>query len=51
MELKILKPGQSGRGILIEEDAGYVSPTQEDNAKIIKESKNFLEPTIEGTKG
>jgi hypothetical protein len=43
MELKILKPGQSGRGILIEEDAGYVSPTHEKNAIIIQESKNFLD--------
>ena len=43
MELKILKPGQSGKGILIEEDAGFVSPSHEENAKIIKESKNFLD--------
>ena len=43
MELKLLKPGQAGRGILIEEDAGYVSPTNEHNAQIIKESKNFLD--------
>jgi hypothetical protein len=43
MELKILKPGQVGKGILIEEDAGFVSPTHEVNAKIIKESQNFLD--------
>jgi len=43
MELKILKPWQSGKGILIEEDAGYVSPSHEGNARIIKESKNFLD--------
>jgi len=43
MELKILKPWQSGKGILIEEDAGYVSPSHEVNARIIKESKNFLD--------
>jgi len=43
MELKILKPGQSGKGILIEEDAGYISPTDSRNMDIIKESKNMLD--------
>ena len=43
MELKILKPGQSGKGILIEEDAGYISPTYSRNMDIIKESKNMLD--------
>jgi hypothetical protein len=43
MELKILKPGQSGKGILIEEDAGYISPTDSRNSDIIKESKNMLD--------
>jgi len=43
MELKILKPGQSGKGILIEMDAGYISPTDSRNMDIIKESKNMLD--------
>ena len=43
MELKILKPGQSGKGILIEEDAGFISPTDSRNMDIIKESKNMLD--------
>jgi len=42
MSLKILKPYESGRGILIEQDAGYISPTNENN-KYIMESKNFLD--------
>ena len=43
MELKILKPGQSGKGILIEMDAGYISPTDTRNLDVIKESKNMLD--------
>lgn len=43
MNLQVLKPGQSGRGILIEEDAGYLSPTETRNFELIKESKNFLD--------
>ena len=43
MELKILKPGQSGKGILIEMDAGYISPTDNRNLDVIKESKNMLD--------
>ena len=43
MELKILKPGQSGKGILIEEDAGFISPTDTRNLDVIKESKNMLD--------
>ena len=42
MNLKILKPYESGRGILIEQDAGYISPTTEHN-KYIMESSNFLD--------
>ena len=44
MNLKILKPYESGKGILIEQDAGYISPTTEHN-KYIMESKNFLDHT------
>jgi hypothetical protein len=35
MSLRILQPNESGKGILIEYDAGYVSPTDEHNAHII----------------
>lgn len=41
--MKLLKPNEIGRGILIEYDAGYISPTEERNATIIKESKNDLD--------
>jgi hypothetical protein len=37
---KILGPSDTGRGILIEYDAGYVSPTEFSNDKIISESFN-----------
>jgi hypothetical protein len=37
--MKILGPNETGRGILIEYDAGHVSP--EDNKKIILEMKNM----------
>lgn len=43
MELQIIKPGQSGKGILIEEDAGFISPTDKRNLDVIKESKNMLD--------
>jgi len=42
MNLKILKPYELGKGILIEQDAGYISPTTEHN-KYIMESTNFLD--------
>jgi len=42
MSLQVLKPGQSGKGILIEFDAGYVSPTTENNSYIM-ESKSMLD--------
>jgi len=41
--MKILSPNEIGKGILIEYDAGYVSPNETRNAEIIKESKNFLD--------
>jgi hypothetical protein len=41
--MKILGPNEIGKGILIEMDAGYVSPTENRNYEIIKESKNFLD--------
>jgi len=43
MDLKILNPNETGKGILIEYDAGYISPRDEHNSSIIKESKNFLD--------
>lgn len=39
-DLKILGPQEIGHGILIEMDAGYVSPHTKENAKIIKESES-----------
>ena len=38
--LRILGPTESGRGILIEYDAGYVSPTEFSNDRVIKENFN-----------
>ena len=34
MELKLIKAGQTGTGILIEHDAGYISPIDERNKPI-----------------
>lgn len=41
--MKILAPNEIGKGILVEYDAGYISPTDKHNAQIIKESKNMLD--------
>jgi hypothetical protein len=38
--LRILGPTESGRGILIEYDAGYVSPNEFSNDRVIKENFN-----------
>ena len=40
---KILGPNDSGKGILIEYDAGYVNPKEGRNYELIKESSNFLD--------
>ena len=40
---KILGPQDSGKGILIEYDAGYVNPNEGRNLDIIKESRNMLD--------
>lgn len=40
---KILSPNETGKGILIEYDAGYVNPNEEKNLGVLKESKNFLD--------
>ena len=42
MSLRILNPGETGKGILIEND-GWVSPKDEHNFKFLQESKNFLD--------
>lgn len=44
MDLKILNPNDTNKkGILIEYDAGYISPKDKYNSKIIQESKDFLD--------
>lgn len=42
MDLKILKPYESGKGILIEYDAGFINPKEENN-QFIMESKTMLD--------
>ena len=42
MSLKIIQPGKTGKGILIEYDAGYINP-KTDNNQYIMESKNLLD--------
>jgi hypothetical protein len=42
-ENRILGPNETGRGILVEYDAGYINPTDKYNSEILKESKNFLD--------
>jgi hypothetical protein len=41
MELSILKWGQTGMGILVEYDAGFISPSDERNQNIIQEFKKL----------
>ena len=41
--MKILGPNEQGKGILVEWDPGYVSPTDSRNAAVIKESYGQLE--------
>jgi hypothetical protein len=40
-KLRILEANEVGHGILIEEDAGWISPNDEMNSVFIKESKNL----------
>ena len=42
MSLQIIQPGKTGKGILIEYDAGYINP-KTDNNQYIMESKNLLD--------
>ena len=39
--LRVLEAHESGKGILVEHDAGYISPTHPENEKIISESKTL----------
>ena len=41
--LKILGPRDSGRGILVEYDAGYINPMERRNLDLIRENKSFLD--------
>jgi hypothetical protein len=41
MDLKVIKAGQSGFGYLIEQDAGFISPTEPRNQNLIREFKNL----------
>lgn len=40
-EIKIIKPGQSGFGYLIEQDAGYISPEDSRNKAFVSEIKKL----------
>lgn len=40
-KLRILEASEIGHGILVEMDAGFVSPKNEQNAKILQEAKNL----------
>jgi hypothetical protein len=40
-DIKIIKPGQSGFGYLIEQDAGYISPNDERNKAFVNEIKKL----------
>jgi hypothetical protein len=40
-DIKIIKPGQSGFGYLIEQDAGYISPEDSRNKAFVSEIKKL----------
>ena len=42
-DLKILGPRESGRGILVEYDAGYIDPNERRNMSMIRENKDMLD--------
>ena len=42
-ELKILGPRDSGRGILVEYDAGYIDPNERRNISMIRENRDMLD--------
>ncbi len=41
--LKILGPRDSGRGILVEYDAGYIDPNERRNLSMIRENRDMLD--------
>jgi hypothetical protein len=43
MSLRILQPNESGKGILVEYDAGYINPTESRNVEILRESNGILD--------
>jgi hypothetical protein len=43
MNLRILQPNESGKGILVEYDAGYVNPNDSRNETLIRESSEMLD--------
>ena len=43
MNLRILQPNETGKGILVEYDAGYINPTETRNVEIIRESNGVLD--------
>ena len=43
MNLRILQPSESGKGILVEYDAGYVNPNDTRNETLIRESSEMLD--------
>ena len=45
-DVKMLKAGQSGHGMLIEHDAGYINPNDERNKEFITEIKKITKGTI-----
>ena len=43
MKLRILQPSESGKGILVEYDAGYINPNDNRNETLIRESSDMLD--------
>ena len=43
MNLRILQPSESGKGILVEYDAGYINPKDNRNETLIRESNEMLD--------
>jgi len=43
MNLRILQPSESGKGILVEYDAGYINPNDTRNETLIRESSQTLD--------
>lgn len=43
MSLRILQPNESGKGILVEYDAGYINPNDNRNETLIRESNEMLD--------